>query len=170
VAWTSPKTWVVGETLNASDLNLQLRDNLIALERYLNLGAAGFNDWLPDQQTTAGGATTFTNVQNNPTYSVALQGKTWVLIHMCLTPNGASGLAGYWVRFNVTAPFSNTEYLQRTIIAAGFFHHLNLVGAWYVAAATTFTVSLQYQIDTGTTKLLNEQGYTHSPIRFVPVP
>ena len=29
--WTAPKTWVTGEVLTAADLNLHLRDNLIAL-------------------------------------------------------------------------------------------------------------------------------------------
>jgi hypothetical protein len=174
VAWTSPKTWLVGETLSASDFNLQLRDNLIALERFLNLGAAGFDDWLPDQQTTAGAATTYTNVQNNPTYSVALGGKTWVFIFMNLTANGQSAELYLYCRYNVTAPAGVVDALNFEtalhVETTGPFHTMVLAGAWYVAAATTFTVALQYRVTSGSTKILNEQSYTHSPIRFVPVP
>ena len=32
MAWTAPKTWVVGEPMTAQDLNLHLRDNLLALK------------------------------------------------------------------------------------------------------------------------------------------
>ena len=32
MAWTAPKTWVVGEPLTAQDLNLHVRDNLLALK------------------------------------------------------------------------------------------------------------------------------------------
>lgn len=32
MAWTTPKTWVVGEPLTAPDLNAHLRDNLLALK------------------------------------------------------------------------------------------------------------------------------------------
>lgn len=32
MAWTTPKTWVVGEPLTAPDLNAHIRDNLMALK------------------------------------------------------------------------------------------------------------------------------------------
>ena len=32
MAWTAPKTWVVGEALTAPDLNAQIRDNMLALK------------------------------------------------------------------------------------------------------------------------------------------
>lgn len=32
MAWTTPKTWVVGEAVTASDLNAHIRDNLLALK------------------------------------------------------------------------------------------------------------------------------------------
>jgi hypothetical protein len=32
MAWTAPKTWVVGEAVTAADLNAHIRDNLLALK------------------------------------------------------------------------------------------------------------------------------------------
>ncbi len=32
MAWTAPKTWSVGETLTSSDMNTQIRDNMVALK------------------------------------------------------------------------------------------------------------------------------------------
>ena len=32
MAWTAPKTWVVGDPLTATDLNTHIRDNLLALK------------------------------------------------------------------------------------------------------------------------------------------
>jgi hypothetical protein len=39
MAWTAPKTWVVGEVLTAANLNVHLRDNLNALN---GSGPGGF--------------------------------------------------------------------------------------------------------------------------------
>ena len=32
MAWTAPKTWVVGEAMTAADINAHLRDNMLALK------------------------------------------------------------------------------------------------------------------------------------------
>jgi hypothetical protein len=32
MAWTAPKTWVVGEAMTAADMNAHLRDNMLALK------------------------------------------------------------------------------------------------------------------------------------------
>jgi hypothetical protein len=47
MAWTAPKTWVVGEVLTAANLNLQLRDNFLALRgSTLVSGVPVNNGWL----------------------------------------------------------------------------------------------------------------------------
>jgi hypothetical protein len=43
MAWTSPKTWTVGEVLTAADMNEQVRDNMNALRQVDIQSASGFN-------------------------------------------------------------------------------------------------------------------------------
>ncbi len=41
MAWTTPRTWVTGEVVTASLLNLHLRDQLLALDQHAHGGAGG---------------------------------------------------------------------------------------------------------------------------------
>lgn len=41
MAWTTPRSWVSGEIVTDSQLNLHLRDNLLSLSAHMHTGAAG---------------------------------------------------------------------------------------------------------------------------------
>lgn len=42
MAWTAPRTWVTGEVVTANLLNVQLRNNLLAIDTLLDMGVASF--------------------------------------------------------------------------------------------------------------------------------
>ncbi len=41
MAWSTPRTWVAGETPTAAQFNAHVRDNLTALSTHAHSGAAG---------------------------------------------------------------------------------------------------------------------------------
>ena len=47
MAWTAPRTWVTGEVVTASVMNVHVRDNLLALSTHFHdTGAGGEGDRL----------------------------------------------------------------------------------------------------------------------------
>ena len=44
MVWTSPSTYAVGEMVTHTNLNAQVRDNLLALDQHAHGGAAGAGD------------------------------------------------------------------------------------------------------------------------------
>lgn len=80
MAWTSPRTWVAGETVTAAVMNTHVRDNLKAIG---------------DPLTAYGSASSWTASTTNP----VLNNGTW---------DGRFSQAGKWVEFRVTITMGST--------------------------------------------------------------
>ena len=84
MAWTTPRTWVAGETVTASLMNTHVRDNLNAI------AAVGIDGW-----TDYSGSATWTG-STNPTYTVvraeyAQLGKTVIYQFRMTYTSGGTG-------------------------------------------------------------------------------
>jgi hypothetical protein len=82
VAWTSPRTWVAGETLTAALLNVHVRDNMKAL-------GDPWTAWTPTITAQAG---TFTTVSGAGRYAAPGKLITWSAAITITTVGTASGL------------------------------------------------------------------------------
>jgi len=71
VAWTAPRTWVVGEVVTAAQMNAHVRDNLV----YLKGGAGAItidSGVTVTGSVTASGAVTGTNIRHHERGSVGV--------------------------------------------------------------------------------------------------
>lgn len=107
MAWTSPKTWVAGATLTASDLNTHIRDNLLetapakATETGALIVSSGVNEvaervvrsaYISTSQTTT--STSFTDLSTAGPSVTTTTGTTALAIWGCRVDNsGASSLS-----------------------------------------------------------------------------
>jgi hypothetical protein len=86
MAWTAPKTWVVGEAVTAGDLNTHIRDNLLALKAppttYVKLDEAS------DYTTTS---TSFVAIDNTKlNLSITTTGGDVLIVFFANIANGTS--------------------------------------------------------------------------------
>lgn len=97
MAWTTPKTWTVGELVTAANLNLQIRDNLLVIGKHVKVAKA-LDATLANDNT----------LNDDPDLLFALgANETWVfegvlLVSASATPgfqfgiNGPLGVGGHW--------------------------------------------------------------------------
>jgi hypothetical protein len=115
MAWTSPRTWIAGETLTATLLNTHLRDNMLETEASLATGngyfvGAALNDLVerkPKQSIVTGStstsSTTFTG--SSPAVTVTTSDRALVLWSADFENNtggGSGGLGNTWMSIAVS--------------------------------------------------------------------
>lgn len=114
MAWTSPKTWVSGDVLTASELNLYLRDNLAELSpaKAINPGSyfvtsdtGVVDERIPDadfiaaaEQTTSNTYVDLATVGPSVTVETSSQALVFLYAHMYDTDN----TLGVWMNYSVS--------------------------------------------------------------------
>lgn len=153
MTWTTPKTWVTGEVLTASDLNTQVRDNLDALKSPPT--AQVLLDESADFTTTS---TAFVDVDASRLALTITTGGGDVLVSfqgtLYQTHNSYNyldvGVDG--TRFGGDDGLLNVRLLSSAYATAAF----NILVTGLAAGSHTF--SLQWRVSAGTLKLFAGAG------------
>jgi hypothetical protein len=105
MAWTTPRTWVAGETVSAALMNVHVRDNLNLLASYFNL-TTGYPAYLQEVRQTANVTKNNNTVLGNLTglvFNIAAN-ETWIFI----APLHLISAAGAGAKFGATVPAGAT--------------------------------------------------------------
>lgn len=126
MAWTTPKTWAPSEVLASADMNLYIRDNLLALKSPPSAevySTTGFT-------TTS---TTFVDVDASLNLSITTTGG-WVLVLGNFNASG-TGMTSQWLFDGVAYPVAATG---------------TLLWRWFGPAAGVHTFKPQWKVTSGT--------------------
>jgi hypothetical protein len=125
-AWTSPRTWVAGETVGAANMNTHIRDNENAI--WENISGAGWTSFTPSWTNLTVGSGT-----NVGYYGMA--GKT-VLLHVEFTYGSGSAVG--------TDPYF---VLPQTGVTYSLFHRIGYT-TLYDASGSVYEAALVYLAST----------------------
>lgn len=143
--WTTPKTWATGELVTAADLNLHVRDNLLALKNppfasaYIGVPVTTTSTTFVD---ITGAAATFTSTGGLITAMffvprMTVSPSVQVSIRMTLDGNPTNGL-GYLIPVGNT--YSGTYFHNWSGIAAGVH---TVRAQWYVLPGYSATATIE---------------------------
>jgi hypothetical protein len=108
MAWTTPRTWVAGETVSAALMNVHVRDNLNLLASYFNL-TTGYPAYLQEVRQTGDVTKNNSTVLGNLTGLVfnTAANETWIFI----APLHLISASGAGAKFGITYPAGATGRL-----------------------------------------------------------
>lgn len=119
MAWTAPRTWIIGETLTAALLNTHLRDNMLETEGakatgggyFVSSAANAIVERKPKMSTTSASnptaSTTYTG--SNPAVTTDTSDRALVLWSANFSNNtggGSAGLGNTWMSIEVSGASS----------------------------------------------------------------
>lgn len=129
MAWTSPRTWIAGESLTAALLNTHLRDNMLVTEAALATGGGYFvgaaaksiTERKPKQAVTSGTTTTSstTYTGSSPSVTVSTSDRALVMWSAQFSSNvvgGSGGLGNTWMSIAVSGATTIAEDDARSLV------------------------------------------------------
>ncbi len=150
MAWTTPRTWVVGELVTASLMNAHVRDNL----NYLLAGRA--NDVAHDTGSSTTTSTSYTDVDaTNLTVTVTPKSsRVLVFCHLILESSGAA--IGYAQIYGDNSAGTSGEYTVTNSDHKGICMIHPFTG---LTPGTTYTFTAQFKSASGSVTIgVNSQG------------
>lgn len=124
MAWTTPRTWVTGETVTAALMNSHVRDNLdfleaqrVILNGYATTKNLWIGNWQPRETAGAAGSQVLTagsNYYNYLAFDKDTKEYAWANVPMPVNYNGGTVTA----RFYWSHPATTTNFGVRWAIAA----------------------------------------------------
>lgn len=150
MAWTTPKTWTVGEVMTAANVNTHVRDNLGYL--YNGLYRPVRAEMVPSATRTSSSATW---IQAPPTNTLSLSftkldanTKLWVMTMVHFYKQTADAAVEFGYRIDAGTPVRTSHGYVKGVGGDTYNQHCGMNSSAGIAAGT-HTIDLMFQMPSG---------------------